>query len=614
MPYTQKKVISSIEEMIRVSAQVMYGGRQVNITSFLEAEKVVLELMLRQYPNADITKNVQFYSAEINKRLPANFQVTPEELVARLYVLTQYSRFLSETPPIYHAPGTGHPNSISPIPVDSGLIIEWAEVAKIELTPQQYAQNLFETVLFKLAGGLGTSQGMENSKGFLEVVKGLTVFDILKMQINVSNELVRQSGYSGIAVGTLVSPFTDQDVAAALDGDLTRNGVSVTHMMQDLVPRVDPESKRACLAELGDGGAPAGHGEIFSIFQRNLPKLKQWLAEGRKYINLSNIDNFHGTVDPRIVELMKQQSIKVLVEVLDPIQSDVKGGKFCMVGGKLTLVEVASASKKKPATADSTEEPGLTDTHFSDKVEVDPAYPFNSNDIWYDLEQLIREIETNGVPDLPLIVNKKPYVGPDGVTREGIQLETAMGTNLPDGVRLLKVGRDRFFPIKTNADLLKLMALHELNEKGEFEFSHTRKTAIERQEVRDYTPVVVLSDKPYKKIADFNRRVTVAPNLDRADYFKVDGDVHFDNPELSISGGVSIDVSKAKHPVRFVGYVALSNISLELNETGELKISSRKLSRLNVLEPAPEAIPSLAVSFDEASGFYLVSQVGAQSA
>lgn len=54
--------------------------------------------------------------------------------------------------------------------------------------------------------------------------------------------------------------------------------------------------------------------------------LDKFLAQGKKYVFLSNIDNLGATVDPNILNYMAARGAEFIMEVTDKTRADVKGG------------------------------------------------------------------------------------------------------------------------------------------------------------------------------------------------------------------------------------------------------------------------------------------------
>ena len=84
---------------------------------------------------------------------------------------------------------------------------------------------------------------------------------------------------------------------------------------------------------------------------------------------------------------------------------------------------------------------------------------YNTNSLWVDLRVLKDKLDqTDGVLELPLIINRKTVDPRDTSSPPVIQLESAMGAAIGSfkGAQLLCVPRTRFVPVKTTDDLLVL--------------------------------------------------------------------------------------------------------------------------------------------------------------
>ncbi len=82
---------------------------------------------------------------------------------------------------------------------------------------------------------------------------------------------------------------------------------------------------------------------------------------------------------------------------------------------------------------------------------------FNCNTLWIDLQAVAAQL-SEGVLELPMIVNRKTVDPADPSSPPVIQLETAMGAAIDvfDGAAAVRVPRSRFVPVKTTEDLLSL--------------------------------------------------------------------------------------------------------------------------------------------------------------
>jgi UTP--glucose-1-phosphate uridylyltransferase len=131
--------------------------------------------------------------------------------------------------------------------------------------------------------------------------------------------------------------------------------------------------------------------------------------------------------------------------------------------------------------------------------------------------------------DLPLIVNRKEYLGKDV-----IQLETAMGAaiGLFENTSAFVVPRKRFAPVKTCADLLvRRSDAYILEEKSGL---------LLQNPLKDYGEIFVTLDDNYNKLENFDRYFSKIPSLLHARSLLLKGPVQFDIP-VNIFGDVVIE-------------------------------------------------------------------------
>lgn len=118
---------------------------------------------------------------------------------------------------------------------------------------------------------------------------------------------------------------------------------------------------------------PPGHGDFYESFQ-NSGLLKQFIAEGREYMFLSNIDNLGATVDLNILNKLLgaegKHTIEFVMEVTDKTRADVKGGTLIQYENKLRLLEIAQVPNE----------------HVDDFKSVKTFKFFNTNNIWAKLD------------------------------------------------------------------------------------------------------------------------------------------------------------------------------------------------------------------------------------
>jgi UTP--glucose-1-phosphate uridylyltransferase len=249
---------------------------------------------------------------------------------------------------------------------------------------------------------------------------------------------------------------------------------------------------------------------------------------GFRYAMISNSDNLGAKLDPRVAAHLAAEGISFLMEVVQGTEADRKGGHVARrrEDGQLVLRETAQ-------TPDEDEE------SFRDFRRW--RY-YNTNNLWIDLRVLADTLQkSDGVLELPLIVNRKTVDPRDSDSPAVIQLESAMGAAIESfpGASLLLVPRTRFAPVKTTDDLLVLRSdVYQVSDELDVEPVPARV---------DDLPFVGLDKRFYRLIDDFEQRFPDgSPSLREADRLVINGDVTF-GPGVVVRGAVELD---AEEPMR----------------------------------------------------------------
>jgi UTP--glucose-1-phosphate uridylyltransferase len=299
--------------------------------------------------------------------------------------------------------------------------------------------------------------------------------------------------------------------------------------MQSMVPKLDAESRTpvSWSKQPALEWNPPGHGDIYGAL-RGSGMLATLLEQGFRHAMISNSDNLGATLDPRIAGFVAAQEIPFLMEVVEGTEADRKGGHIARrrADGKLVLRETAQT-------------PAEDEESFRDYRHW--RY-YNTNNLWVDLPVLSDTLdETDGVLELPLIVNRKTVDPRDSSSPPVLQLESAMGAAIASfaGARLLCVPRGRFVPVKTTDDLLVLRS-----------DVYTMSDDLLVEPVPERTgklPFVELDSDYYKLLDDFESRFPEgAPSLREAQRLVVHGDVTF-GAGVVVRGAVQLD---AQEPMR----------------------------------------------------------------
>lgn len=387
----------------------------------------------------------------------------------------------------------------------------------LDVTAEAGAEALAVTAVIKLNGGLGTSMGMDRAKSLLPVRDGASFLDLIARQVRAA----REASGARLPLVLMNSFRTRDDSLAVLEG---HDGLEVEGVPLDFVQNKEPKLLVDGLtpvewpADPDLEWCPPGHGDIYTAILAS-GVLDALLAAGFRYATVSNSDNLGAVPSAEIAGWFAASGAPYAAEVCARTPADRKGGHLALRAsdGRLILREVAQ-------TADEDM------TSFTD--ESTHRY-FNTNNLWWDLEQLRAALADRGaVLGLPLIRNVKTVDPTDKTSPEVFQIETAMGAAIEvfEGATAIEVGRERFLPVKTTNDLLLLRSdVYEVAPDG------APRLAV------DAPPAVDLDPAYFKAVADFDSRFPQGPpSLREATAFTVRGDWTF-GAGVTIRGNVSLD-------------------------------------------------------------------------
>jgi UTP--glucose-1-phosphate uridylyltransferase len=382
------------------------------------------------------------------------------------------------------------------------------------------SEALDNVVVVKLNGGLATTMGLQEPKSLIEARDGRSFLDIIIAQTVALRERYRVR----LPLVLMNSEATRSATEKALTAhpEIEQQGIA-PEFEQSMIPKLsvddlEPVSwPRAPAMEW----APPGHGDIYGALRRS-GMLSDLLAAGFRFAMISNSDNLGAQLDSRIPAHMAREEIPFLMEVVEGTETDRKGGHIARrrAGGQLVLRETAQ-------TPDEDEESFRDYRHW--------RY-YNTNNLWIDLGVLAETLErSDGVLELPLIVNRKTVDPRDSDSTPVIQLESAMGAAVGSfpGASLLLVPRTRFVPVKTTDDLLVLRSdVYEIGSHGEV---HPVADRV------DGLPYVELDKRFYKLLDQFEQRFPDGPpSLLDAQRLIVHGDVTF-GAGVVVRGAVKLD-------------------------------------------------------------------------
>ncbi len=377
------------------------------------------------------------------------------------------------------------------------------------------------TVIIKLNGGLGTSMGLERAKSLMTAKNGLSFLDIIVRQV----EFLRRRCRAPLPLLLMNSFSTEADTLAALaesqPGFANSDGLPLS-FCQHRVPKLDLATRAPVRWPENPAleWCPPGHADIYHALQTT-GLLDHLLAAGFRYAVVSNADNLGALLHMGILGFFAHQNIPFLMEVTARTDCDRKGGHLARdkASGRLLLRESAQCPPDETA----------------DFQDIRKYALFNTNNLWIHLEALRDMLRAcDGLPQLPLIVNRKTVDPTHSDTPPVVQLEAAMGSAIAnfEKAAALVVPRFRFAPVKTTNDLLAIRSdLYTLGKEHQVSLHPRRLTP---------PPDIRLDPLYYKNIADFEQHFAQgAPSLLQCDSLQVDGDIRF-GANIRIEGDVHL--------------------------------------------------------------------------
>lgn len=319
----------------------------------------------------------------------------------------------------------------------------------MDLNIQPNPDLLRETVVLKLNGGLGTGMGLDKAKSLLTVTQDartgedLTFLDLIAKQVAYMKQAYNMPDLKFMLMNSFA---TSQDTLDKLAKYPFLGTAGDLEFVQNKAPKVTAEDYTPAYwpADREHEWCPPGHGDLYPAMLGS-GTLTKLLAQGYRYMFVSNSDNLGATMDLNILTYFVSTGAPFLMEVAARTDADKKGGHLGLLkdGRGLTLRESAQCPKE--------DEKAFQDTSRY-------TY-FNTNNLWVDLVQLQAAFDTHGgLLPLPVMKNDKTVDPRDKKSTKVIQLETAMGAAIScfDNATALLIPRSRFAPVKKCDDLIAL--------------------------------------------------------------------------------------------------------------------------------------------------------------
>jgi UDP-N-acetylglucosamine pyrophosphorylase len=301
---------------------------------------------------------------------------------------------------------------------------------------------LKKTVVLKLNGGLGTGMGLDKAKSLLEVTSGNTFLDLIAKQVGT----MKGQFQIDLKFMLMNSFSTSKDTLEALSRYPDLGTGSDLEFVQNKAPKVTASDMTPATweKEPGHEWCPPGHGDLYPAMLGS-GTLDKLIADGFKYMFVSNSDNLGATMDLKILQHFASSGAPFMMECATRTDADKKGGHLAKdkATGGLTLRESAQC-------------PDEDEKEFQN---VGKYKFFNTNNLWVDLEALKAQFDKhNGLLPLPVMKNSKTVDPRDKASTKVLQLETAMGAAIScfEGATAIVIPRSRFAPVKTTNDLFAL--------------------------------------------------------------------------------------------------------------------------------------------------------------
>ncbi|GAM27050.1 hypothetical protein SAMD00019534_102250, partial [Acytostelium subglobosum LB1] len=352
---------------------------------------------------------------------------------------------------------------------------------------------LKKLVIVKLNGGLGSSMGCKGAKSSIEVAPGVTFLDMAVAHI----EQINQDYNVDVPLVLMNSFKTDTQTTKIIEKYKTHR-VTIKTFVQSKFPRMYKDTlnvvpKPSNEANLKDW-YPPGSGDVFRSLHR-CGLLDEFIAQGKEYIFISNVENLGAVTDLHILNHMDNEKIEFGLEVTTRISTDTSGGVLMSYLDRLHLLELSQIKH--------------------DKLKMFKDFKFwNTNNIWVSLRSLSPLIKSDKlVLDWIVSFHNENH-------KALVQLETPAGMgiqNFSNSIAFL-VPRGRYRPIKSTSQLL-------ISQSNLFQFEHGKMSINPKRDSSDI-PLVKLGEE-FTSVSEYEKRFKSIPDLLELDHLTVSGDVYF---------------------------------------------------------------------------------------
>lgn len=432
------------------------------------------------------------------------------------------------------------------------------------------AELLKETVVLKLNGGLGTGMGLDKAKSLLKVKGDDTFLDFTAKQVT---KMRVDFGFN-VKFMLMNSFSTTEDTLAFFEEKYPKlRAEEGLEMIQNKVPKLDATTLLPATSEsdISNEWCPPGHGDLYAALVGS-GRLDALIADGYKYMFVSNSDNLGATLDMKILTHFATTDSSFMMECCVRTENDKKGGHLAVrkSDGQLILRESAMCADEDEAA-------------FQD---ISKHRFFNTNNLWIRLDKLKEIIDKfGGFIPLPMIINNKTVDPKDDKSQKVVQLETAMGAAIEcfSGASAIVVPRTRFAPVKKCDDLLLL--------RSDAYIINSDFIPILNPACGGKAPVISLDSKKYKLVGKLEEAtVGGIPSLVNCNRLTIKGLIRM-SKKTSFVGDVS--VVNTSDEAKYIPSGEVKDVSLDLTEAvglGPLKPTTVSTAPINGQKPGTSGL------------------------
>jgi len=299
-----------------------------------------------------------------------------------------------------------------------------------------------KTAAFVVAGGQGTRLGFDGPKGNFPAspIKGKTLFQIFAEKIKAASEKYR----STIPWYIMTSPlnFSQTNVIFKENGYFGLGEENVVIFQQGTMPNFDFGGKILLAERDRIATSPDGHGgSLKALYDSGA--LADMKKRGIEYLSYYQVDNpLINIIDPLFIGLHATAGAEMSSKTLLKAYPTEKVGNFCLVDGKVTVIEYSDLSDEQ-----------------ANRKNEDGSLVFELGSIAIHIISVsfVEHLNRDGF-SLPFhrAEKKIPYVDADGKKvspskPNGVKLETFVFDALPlarESIILQTLREEEFAPIK----------------------------------------------------------------------------------------------------------------------------------------------------------------------